>query len=122
MNRLGIGYLLVGVLAATVVAADPAVADVNAPIRVTAVAGTESATVSWKDLLRKGEGLTQYTITASPGGASVTTTSSPAVVTGLTAGTEYTFRVTATDATGSSEPSAPSNPVVPAPAQEAVAE
>jgi hypothetical protein len=57
-----------------------------------------------------------YAVTASPGGRQCITVNTPmCVVTGLTNGTSYTFRVTASSMVGSSSPSSPSAPVVPAP-------
>jgi len=60
-----------------------------------------------------GAAITQYTVTANPGGATVTGSGSPLTVTGLTAGTGYTFTVTATNAAGTSVGSAPSNTATP---------
>jgi hypothetical protein len=55
-----------------------------------------------------GKSITGYTATSSPGGITATG-SSPIVATGLTAGTSYTFRVTATNANGTSAQSSASN-------------
>ena len=52
-----------------------------------------------------------YTATSTPGGITATGASSPVVVTGLTLGTSYTFRVKATNNAGSSACSAASNSV-----------
>ena len=60
-----------------------------------------------------GTAITSYTATASPGGFTKTGATSPLVVTGLTAGTSYTFTVIATNAAGNSVASAASNPVTP---------
>jgi hypothetical protein len=60
-----------------------------------------------------GSPITSYTVTVSPGGRTVTGTGSPIVVTGLTSGVTYTFRVTATTDVGSGSPSSSSNAVTP---------
>lgn len=51
---------------------------------------------------------TSYTVTASPGGATATGSSSPIVVTGLASNTAYTFTVTATNSFGTTASSSPS--------------
>ena len=60
-----------------------------------------------------GMTITGYTVTASPGGNTATGASSPLTVTGLTAGTAYTFTVTATTAAGTSSPSSTSASITP---------
>src|SRR5258708_24280466 len=75
---------------------------------VAGVAGNTQVTVSWTAALSGGSAVTQYVVTASPGGATKTVASSPAVVTGLTAGTAYTFTVVATNALRRGAPSAAS--------------
>lgn len=63
----------------------------------------------------KGTGTVTYTATSSPGGLTGTSTSSPVTVSGLTAGTAYTFTVRATTSYGVTGPaSASSNSVTPA--------
>ena len=52
-----------------------------------------------------------YTATSSPGGFTGTSASSPITVSGLSENTAYTFTVTATNATGTSGPSAASNSI-----------
>lgn len=52
-----------------------------------------------------------YTATSSPGGYTGTSASSPITVSGLSENTAYTFTVTATNATGTSGPSAASNSI-----------
>ncbi len=79
-----------------------------------AAGGDRQATVSFEsavfDIAQSDAGITSYTVTASPGGAHVTSAGgSPLTVAGLASGTTYTFTVTASNAGGSSPPSAPSN-------------
>jgi hypothetical protein len=57
-----------------------------------------------------------YTATSSPGGLTGTSATSPIIVTGLSEQTAYTFTVTATNATGTSGPSAASNSITTPPA------
>jgi len=93
-------------------------AQAGAPLAVAAVAGASSATVSWS---RPADSvlITAYTVTASPSGRTcVISVRSDAVggtctVTGLIAGTEYTFTVAATDQGGSGVTSSESSTVVP---------
>src|SRR4029077_11414065 len=85
----------------------------GSPTGVFALAGEASATVTWA---APSVGLiTSYTVTAAPGGATVTApgTAQSATVTGLTDGSTYTFTVTAANSAGASPPSAVSNPVIP---------
>ena len=86
----------------------------GAPAGVTAVAGDRRATVSWAAAAANGSPVTGYRVTASPGGASATTTgATTATVTGLANGTAYTFRVTASNSLGAGPASSPSASVVP---------
>ncbi|MDT0213272.1 DUF4082 domain-containing protein [Rothia sp. ARF10] len=91
-----------------------------APTAVTATAGDGSAVVSWTAPSNGGSPVTGYTVTPYAGStaqAPVTVSGSPpattATVTGLTNGTSYTFRVTATNAVGTGPESAASAPVTP---------
>ena len=79
---------------------------ISAPTGVSAIVSGTTATVSFTPSF----GATSYTATSSPGGLTGTSTSSPITVSGLAAGT-YTFTVVATNATGTSVASTPSNPV-----------
>lgn len=86
-----------------------------APQGVVATAGDASAAVRWSAGAAGTAPLVSYTLTASPGGRSVTVAASrtTATVPGLTNGTSYQFAVTATSAAGSG-PAAVSNAVIPA--------
>jgi uncharacterized repeat protein (TIGR02543 family) len=87
----------------------------DAPSNVSATAGNTQATVSWTAPSSGGADITGYTVTASNGGGSCTTTGGTScVVTGLTNGTSYTFTVTATNAIGTSNASSASSAVTPA--------
>ena len=89
----------------------------DAPTGVTATAGNQSATISWTAPANTGSGaITGYTVTASPGGATCTTTTATScTISGLTNGTGYTFSVVATNSAGDSTASDPSSSVTPAP-------
>jgi alpha-tubulin suppressor-like RCC1 family protein len=90
----------------------------GAPTGISATAGDTQVTVSFSaPLSNGGAAINHYTVTALPGGKSVSGTSSPITITGLTNGTAYTFTVTATNSAGTSFASTASNsatPVVPA--------
>ncbi len=84
-----------------------------APSSVTAVAGLNSATVSWTQTSDGNNAIQHSTVIASPGGATaqVTGAGTSLLVPGLTAGTTYTFTVIATNEIGDSATSSPSNAV-----------
>jgi hypothetical protein len=94
----------------------------GAPGSVVGVVGDASATVQWTPPAGNGgPPISQYDVTAldpseqAAGTCSTTTISlTPScVVTGLTNGTAYTFRVTATNEVGTSKRSAPSDAIIP---------
>ena len=89
----------------------------NAPTAVSAVAGVNSASVSWTAPAGDGgSAITGYTVTSSPGGLTCLPQSLVTLscdVTGLTNGTDYTFTVVAINAIGSSAASVASNSVSP---------
>jgi acid phosphatase len=88
----------------------------GAPTNVVATAGRRSAGVTWTAPSSDGGcTISSYTVTSSPGGqtATVAGTSTSATVTGLSAGTPYTFTVAATNCQGTGPASAPSNAVTP---------
>jgi len=85
----------------------------SAPTIGTATAGAVSASVAFTAPTYVGSGIISYTATSSPGGITGTGASSPVTVSGLTAGTAYTFTVTATTAAGQGPASAASNSVTP---------
>ena len=84
----------------------------NAPTIGTATAGVTSATVGFTPA-SSGPVASSYTATSSPGGITGTGTTSPITVSGLTAGTPYTFTVHATNQSGNSTESGASNSVTP---------
>jgi hypothetical protein len=89
----------------------------GAPTIGTATAGDTQATVTFTAPASTGGAAiiaSGYTVTANPGGATATGSSSPVTVTGLTNGLAYTFTVTATNSAGEGNPSAASNSVTPA--------
>ena len=81
---------------------------------VTGVAGDAQVTVSWTAPASNGGAeITGYTVTSSAG-QSCTTATLTCVVSGLTNGTAYTFRVVATNTIGSSSSSSASASITPA--------
>lgn len=93
-----------------------AVVEPSAPTALLATAGPLQATLEWSAPANDGgSAVLDYTATASPGGA-MCTAAAPAlscVVTGLTAGKEYIFLVSARSANGVSPASAPTAAVTP---------
>ena len=80
-----------------------------------ATGGNASAQLAWTAPANNGGSpLISYTITSTPGALTMTVpaTQSGAVFTGLTNGTIYSFTIHATNSTGSSAESAPSNQVL----------
>lgn len=84
-----------------------------APVAVRAGAGVRTASVRWQPSDDGGALPTSWTVTATPGGRTVTRpgTSTTADVPGLAEGTAYSFAVTATGVAGTSPVSVPSPPV-----------
>jgi uncharacterized repeat protein (TIGR02543 family) len=86
----------------------------DAPNGVSAVRGNTSATVSWSAPASNGGAvISSYLVTSSGGQTCTTTGALTCVVTGLTNGSSYTFRVQALNSVGASLSSSASSPVVP---------
>jgi alpha-tubulin suppressor-like RCC1 family protein len=85
----------------------------KAPTAVVASPRNGEVEVSWTPADDGGSPVLEYVATATPGGASCSTTTRSCVVPGLTNGTAYTLTVTARNAIGASVASAPSTPVTP---------
>jgi hypothetical protein len=85
------------------------------PTATAGTAGTSSAAVSWNaPAYNGGSAVTGYTVTASPGAQTCTTTGATnCTVTGLTSGTAYTFTATATNSVGTSASTPASNQITP---------
>ena len=86
----------------------------DAPTIGTATAGDAEATVAFTaPASNGGSAITNYTVTANPGGNTATGNASPIRVAGLTNFVAYTFTVTAENTAGTGPASAASNSVVP---------
>ncbi|MGC2697440.1 MAG: fibronectin type III domain-containing protein [Candidatus Angelobacter sp.] len=88
----------------------------GAPTGVVATVGNASATIAWTAPANNGGSqITSYTITSNPSGLKMTVPATQTGVnfTGLTNGLTYVFTVHATNATGNSLESLPSNAVSP---------
>ena len=98
-----------------VATASPTVTTPATPSTPTATSGSVSATVSITAAAPGSAAPDSYLVTASPGGntCTITTPDTSCVVTGLTAGTAYTFTATATNGAGTSSASSTSNSVTP---------
>ncbi|MDR2334962.1 MAG: IPTL-CTERM sorting domain-containing protein [Burkholderiaceae bacterium] len=95
----------------------------NAPGTPYVVAHDGQAEVSWATPINNGSAITKYTVIGVPGGSCTsevvphaTTPATSCLVTGLTNGTPYKFKVVATNSTGDSDPSLESDEVTPWPA------
>jgi hypothetical protein len=88
----------------------------DTPINVLAIAGDESASVTWDAPASDGGSpILQYNVSTTPGGLGIAVDGSTftATVTGLTNFVGYTFIVTAVNLVGEGPPSDPSNEVTP---------
>lgn len=96
--------------------ATPTVVAPGAPGKPTVTAGDARVSLSWT-APTTGDPVTSYTVVSTPAGATCVVTGTTAVCTGLTNGTSYTFKVTATNDGGSTDStvSASVKPVAPNP-------
>ncbi len=109
-------------LMATVVFASSAQSAPESPTGVAASPGNSTANLSWTAPASGSSPITSYTITPYIGSTAQPTTvvsgsppATTAVVSGLTNAVTYTFTVSATNAIGTSQPSAPSGQTTPGP-------
>lgn len=86
----------------------------EAPTGVSAVATNAQATISFSAPSNGGSDIIDYTVTASPGGATCITSSTICTITGLTNALSYTFSVVARNGVGYSLASTSSSSVTPA--------
>jgi hypothetical protein len=87
----------------------------GAPTTVTGVGADTAVAVTWHSAAAHGHPITGYSATATPGGHTCTTTGAlTCTVSGLTNGTSYTFRVTATNSVGTGPASTASAGIIPA--------
>ena len=85
----------------------------NAPTAVSAAVGDAEVTISFTAPANNGgSSVTRYTVTAS-NGATITGSTSPLTISGLTNGTAYTFTVKATNLNGDSVESSATSPATP---------
>ena len=104
---------------AVTISTPPSATVPGAPTIGTATPGNAQATIAFTPPASNGGSpITGYTATCNPGALSANGAASPLTVTGLTNGLTYSCSVTATNAVGTSAPSASVNvtPVAPAPA------
>ena len=89
----------------------------SVPTNVTATAGNTQAAVTWNaPSSTGGSSITSYSVTANPGGQTITVDGSTltATFTSLNNGTSYTFAVVSANTVGTSTSSSTSNTVTPA--------
>ena len=87
----------------------------SVPTQVVATAGNQSATVSWSPPANSGGSvISGYRVISTPDSSGCTTAATTCSVGGLNNGTSYSFNVIATNATGDSDASSPSNTITPA--------
>jgi len=113
-NAISAGNLTIGAAPSPSTPEPPVTA--SAPRDVVAVAGDESALVSWAAPATAGSyAISKYRVTSSPGGRTclAASPSTSCGVSGLTNGTSYTMTVSALTGAGWSSPSEPSNAVTP---------
>lgn len=107
----GLGYLGGVDLSTGALCGEP-----GAPTALRVAPGSGSITVSWTPpKYDGGSGITGYTVTARPGGATCTTSTTSCLLSGLTNGNPYQVAVTATTSRGTGPASTPSGWVTPAP-------
>lgn len=82
------------------------------PLTVTAVATATGALVRWSAPAANGGPATGYVVRSLPEGLSATTAATEATISGLQAGMNYKFKVSATNQSGEGEPSVPSEPIM----------